>query len=58
MKEVFNYWWLLLLKGLILIALSFYVFRHPVDSLVGLAIYFGIALLMSYHSIVINNQSS
>jgi len=47
MKEAFNYWWLLLLKGIILIGLSFYVFRHPVDSLVGLAIYFGMALLIT-----------
>lgn len=45
MKEALKYWWMVLLKGIILIVLAFFVFRHPADALVGLAIYLGIGLL-------------
>jgi len=40
-------WWLILIKGIILIILSFVVFRHPVGTLVGVALYIGIALLLT-----------
>lgn len=40
-------WWLILIKGIILIILSFVVFNHPVDALVGVALYIGIALLLT-----------
>lgn len=46
MKEALKYWWMVLLKGIILIALSFFVFRHPAGALVGLALYLGIGLLI------------
>lgn len=45
MKNAMKYWWLVLLKGIILILLSFFVFGHPVGALVGLALYLGIALM-------------
>jgi uncharacterized membrane protein HdeD (DUF308 family) len=47
MKEVLSYWWMVLLKGLILIGLSLFVFRYPVEALVGLAVYIGISLLFA-----------
>ena len=34
-----------LLKGLILVFLAFFIFQHPVGTLVGLALYIGIATL-------------
>lgn len=45
MKEALKYWWMVLLKGIILIVLSIFIFRHPADALIGLALYLGIGLL-------------
>ena len=42
-----KYWWLLLIRGLILIVIGVIAFRHPMASLLGLALYFGIATLFS-----------
>jgi uncharacterized membrane protein HdeD (DUF308 family) len=47
MKNQFKYWWLILLRGIILIALAWYVFVNPVGALVGLALYIGIGLLIT-----------
>lgn len=47
MKEAFKYWWLVLIKGIILILLAFLVFANPVGALVGLALYIGIALMFT-----------
>ncbi len=47
MKTMNKFWWLALLKGVILIILSFYVMRHPVSALISVAIYIGISLLVS-----------
>ena len=47
MKNAMKYWWLILLKGIILILLSIYVFGHPVGALLGLAVYLGTALLLT-----------
>ncbi len=47
MKKAFKYWWLVLIKGIILILISFFVFRHPVDALVGLTLYIGIGLMVT-----------
>lgn len=47
MKQQLKHLWLFLLRGLIFIALSFYVFMHPVDALVGLALFIGISLLIT-----------
>ena len=46
MKEILKYWWMVLLKGIILIILAFFVFQHPADALVGLALYLGISLFI------------
>ncbi len=47
MNTVTKYWWLALVKGILLIVLAFMVFRHPVSALVGVAIYIGITLLLT-----------
>ncbi len=47
MKNKAKNWWLMLLKGIVLIILSFFVFKHPVGTLVGLAVFIGIALLLT-----------
>lgn len=47
MNTFTKYWWLALVKGILLILLAFFVFRHPVDALVGVAIYIGFTLLLT-----------
>ncbi|MDX8339044.1 DUF308 domain-containing protein [Draconibacterium sp. IB214405] len=47
MEKLKTYRWLILLKGIIFILLSFFIFRYPVESLVGLAFYIGISLLVT-----------
>ena len=47
MKKQLKYWWLILLRGIIFLLLSFFVFGHPVSALVGLALYIGISLLLT-----------
>ena len=47
MKNQLKYWWLILLKGIVFLILSFFVFSHPVSSLVGVALYIGISLLLT-----------
>lgn len=47
MNALKKYWWLALIKGILLIILSFMVFRHPMDALVGVAIYIGITLILT-----------
>jgi uncharacterized membrane protein HdeD (DUF308 family) len=41
MNNKANNWWLVLLKGIILIVLSFFVFRHTIASLLGLTVFKG-----------------
>jgi uncharacterized membrane protein HdeD (DUF308 family) len=40
-------WWFTLLRGIVLVLLAFFVFRHPVNALIGVAIYIGIGLLIT-----------
>ena len=40
-KEAVNYWWLLLLTGIILIAMAIWVFTSPVTACVSLSFLFG-----------------
>lgn len=40
-------WWMLLVKGIIFIVLAIFIFGHPVEALIGLGIYIGIALLFT-----------
>jgi len=47
MKDNAKNWWLMLLKGIVLIVLSFFVFRHPIGSLIGLSVFIGVALLLT-----------
>lgn len=47
MNELRKVWWVALLKGVILLLLSIYVFRYPLDALVGVAFYIGISLLIT-----------
>lgn len=53
MKETIKNWWLVLIKGIILVILAFFVFQHPVSALVGLALYVGISLLVTGITLVI-----
>ena len=47
MNTLSKHWWVALLKGIILIILAIFVFRHPVGALVGIAIYIGVSLLLT-----------
>jgi uncharacterized membrane protein HdeD (DUF308 family) len=47
MKEKGKKWWLVLIKGIILIAIGLYVFGHPVDALLGVAYFIGIGFLLT-----------
>ena len=58
MKEALKYWWLILIKGIVLILLSFFIFGHPVSALVGLALYIGIVLLVTGVLLIINALSN
>ena len=58
MKEALKYWWLVLIKGIILVVLSFFIFSHPVSALVGLALYIGISLLVTGVLLVITALSN
>ena len=45
-------WWLVLLKGLLLIVLAFIVFGNPRDTLLGIALFIGIAFLLTGFAII------
>ncbi len=55
MRKKAQNWWMTLIKGIILILLSFYVFQHPVATLVGLAVWVGVALLLTGIFIIIGS---
>lgn len=46
-------WWLVLLKGVILILLAFLVFGNPMGTLLGLSLFLGIGILIAGIIIVI-----
>ena len=52
MKNAIKYWWLVLIKGIILILLAIYVFQHPISALVGLTLFVGIGLLITGLSLI------
>lgn len=58
MKEILKYWWMILIKGIILVLLSFFVFKHPVESLMGLTMYIGFALSFTGIALIINSMSN
>jgi len=47
MKALQKLWWFTLLRGIILVLLAFFVFRHPVNAIIGVAVYIGVSLLMT-----------
>ncbi len=47
MQTLQKLWWITLLRGIILLMLAFFVFRHPANALMGVAIYIGISLLIT-----------
>ncbi len=55
MKNKFKHWWMTLIKGVILILLAFFVFRHPIGALLGLAVYIGVSLLITGILLVISS---
>jgi uncharacterized membrane protein HdeD (DUF308 family) len=61
MNQALKYWWLLLIKGIILIVLSFFVFARPISALVGLALYIGISLMatgIALIAVALSNRKS
>ena len=58
MKEALKYWWLVLIKGIILILLSFFIFSNPVGTLIGLALYIGIALMITGILLIVTSLSN
>ncbi len=47
MNTLLMKWWLILLQGILLIVLSFYVFNHPGATLVGLAFWISIMIIIT-----------
>jgi uncharacterized membrane protein HdeD (DUF308 family) len=47
MQALFLKWWVILIHGVLLIALSMYIFSHPGIALAGLALWFSILVLIS-----------
>lgn len=46
-------WWLILLKGIVLLLLSFLVFANPVSTLLGISLFIGIGILITGVIIVV-----
>jgi uncharacterized membrane protein HdeD (DUF308 family) len=42
LQLLFRKWWVVLLQGILLIALSIYIFNRPLDVLAGISIWFGL----------------
>lgn len=53
-----KYWWLALLRGIVLTILAIYIFQHPLSALVGIAIYISISLLFTGISQIIVSLAS
>jgi uncharacterized membrane protein HdeD (DUF308 family) len=47
MKQKIKNWWLVLIKGILMVLLSFFIFANPVGTLLGLALYIGIVLVVN-----------
>ena len=58
MKEALKHWRLILIKGIILVILSFIIFSHPVGTLVGLTLYIGIALMLTGLLLIVSALSN
>ena len=58
MKEAIKHWRLILIKGIILVILSFIIFGHPVGALLGLTLYIGIALNLTGLLLIVSALSN
>lgn len=58
MKKQMKYWWLVLINGIIMIVLSFFIFGNPAGTLVGLALYIGISLMVTGVLLIISSLSN
>jgi len=47
MKTLQKLWWFTLLRGIILVLLAFFIFRHPINAILGVAVYIGVSLLLT-----------
>ena len=47
MNSLNKLWWVTMLRGIVFVLLAFFIFRHPVNALIGVAIYIGIVLLIT-----------
>lgn len=45
LKLLFRKWWVVLLQGILLIILSFYIFQNPIEVLTGISLWFGLLVL-------------
>ncbi|MCV9386285.1 HdeD family acid-resistance protein [Reichenbachiella ulvae] len=52
MEKIQKYWWLNVVRGIVLLILAFFVFGHPVSAILGLSLYIGISLLFIGFSII------
>lgn len=46
LKTVFRKWWLILLQGILMIVLSYFIFDNPVAVLAGISLWFGIVVIL------------
>lgn len=53
-KETFKYWWLMLIVGILSILFGIWIFKNPVESYIGLSIYFCIMFILIGISEMIN----
>ncbi len=47
LESLLKNWWILLLKGIVIVILSIYIFLNPDAAVLGLSLFIGIALLIS-----------
>jgi len=47
LKSLLKNWWILLLKGIVIVILSIYIFLNPGIAVLGLSLFIGLALLIS-----------
>ena len=45
LQLLFRKWWVILLQGILLIILSFYIFQHPIEVLSGISLWCGLLVL-------------
>jgi uncharacterized membrane protein HdeD (DUF308 family) len=47
LQQLLRKWWVILLQGILLVALSFYIFTNPAAALAGISIWFGTIVLVT-----------